>query len=107
VLELLVVNRLIEPGSEFRLHRRWFDHSATDVPQRWKDLFHAEFDLLLYDLTSTYVEGEAESNPKARYGYSRDGRASSPVEDARGVVPWTTSTRRLPDGGPDRTASKW
>jgi hypothetical protein len=28
VLELLVVNRLIEPGSEFRLHRHWFDHSA-------------------------------------------------------------------------------
>jgi transposase len=106
VLELLVVNRLIEPGSEFRLHRHWFDHSAMDVllgrdfavaekdrlyrcldrvlehksdlfvhlQQRWKDLFHAEFDLLLYDLTSTYVEGEAEGNPKARYGYSRDGR---------------------------------
>jgi transposase len=29
---------------------------------------------LLYDLTSTYVEGEAEQNPKARYGYSRDKR---------------------------------
>jgi hypothetical protein len=28
VLELLVVNRLIEPGSEFRVHRHWFDHSA-------------------------------------------------------------------------------
>jgi len=106
VLELLVVNRLIEPGSEFRLHRHWFDHSAMDVllgedfaiaekdrlyrcldrvlehkqdlfvhlQQRWKDLFNAEFDLLLYDLTSTYVEGEAEQNPKARYGYSRDKR---------------------------------
>jgi len=44
------------------------------LQQRWKDLFQAEFDLLLYDLTSTYVEGEAEGNPKARYGYSRDGR---------------------------------
>jgi transposase len=107
VLELLVVNRLIEPGSEFRLHRQWFDRSAMDVllgqdfavaekdrlyrcldrvlehkqdlfvhlEQRWKDLFHAEFDLLLYDLTSTYVEGEAEQNPQARYGYSRDKRA--------------------------------
>src|SRR6201997_3614950 len=106
VLELLVVNRLIDPGSEFRLHRQWFDHSAMDVllgqdfavaekdrlyrcldrvlehkqdlfvhlQQRWKDLFDAEFDLLLYDLTSTYVEGEAEQNPKARYGYSRDKR---------------------------------
>jgi hypothetical protein len=45
------------------------------LQQRWKDLFDAEFDLLLYDLTSTYVEGEAEQNPKAKYGYSRGGRA--------------------------------
>ena len=106
VLELLVVNRLIDPGSEFRVHRQWFDQSAMDVllgqdfqvaekdrlyrcldrvlphkqelfvhlQQRWKDLFEAEFDLLLYDLTSTYVEGEAEQNPKAKYGYSRDGK---------------------------------
>jgi transposase len=106
VLELLVVNRLIDPGSEFRLHRQWFDQSAMDVllgqdfqvaekdrlyrcldrvlphkqelfvhlQQRWQDLFDAEFDLLLYDLTSTYVEGEAEQNPKAKYGYSRDGK---------------------------------
>lgn len=31
VLQLLAVNRLIDPGSEFRLHREWFDHSAMDV----------------------------------------------------------------------------
>src|SRR2546427_29540 len=106
VLGLLVVNRLIDPGSEFRLHRQWFDHSAMDVllgqdfaiaekdrlyrcldrvlehkselfvhlQKRWKDLFEAEFDVLLYDLTSTYVEGDAEQNPQAKYGYSRDGR---------------------------------
>ena len=106
VLELLVVNRLIDPGSEFRVHRQWFDQSAMDVllgqdfavaekdrlyrcldrvlahkqdlfvhlQRRWQDLFAAEFDLLLYDLTSTYVEGAAEQNPKAKYGYSRDGR---------------------------------
>ena len=106
VLELLVVNRLIDPGSEFRLHRQWFDQSAMDVllgvdfavaekdrlyrcldrilehreelfqhlQQRWKTLFDAQFDVLLYDLTSTYVEGEAELNPKAKRGYSRDGR---------------------------------
>jgi transposase len=30
--------------------------------------------VVLYDLTSTYVEGEAEQNPKAKRGYSRDGR---------------------------------
>jgi len=106
VLELLVINRLIDPGSEFRLHRQWFDHSAMDVllgvdfavaekdrlyrcldrilkykqdlflhlQQRWKSLFNVPFDVLLYDLTSTYVEGEAEQNPKAKRGYSRDGR---------------------------------
>jgi transposase len=106
VLELLVVNRLIDPGSEFRVHRQWFDQSAMDVllgvdyavaekdrlyrcldrilehreelfqhlQQRWKSLFDAQFDVLLYDLTSTYVEGEAELNPKAKRGYSRDGR---------------------------------
>jgi transposase len=106
VLELLVVNRLIDPGSEFRVHRQWFDQSAMDVllgvdyavaekdrlyrcldrilehreelfqhlQQRWKSLFDVQFDVLLYDLTSTYVEGEAELNPKAKRGYSRDGR---------------------------------
>ena len=106
VLELLVVNRLIDPGSEFRLHRQWFDQSAMDVllgvdfavaekdrlyrcldrilkhkgdlfvhlQQRWKNLFDVSFDVLLYDLTSTYVEGEAEQHPKAKRGYSRDGR---------------------------------
>jgi transposase len=37
-------------------------------------LFGAEFDVLLYDLTSTYVEGAAERNPMMRRGYSRDHR---------------------------------
>ena len=106
VLELLAVNRLIDPGSEFRLHRQWFERSAMDellgldlavaekdrlyrcldrvlehkpelfvhLRQRWQDLFDAQFDLLLYDLTSTYVEGEAEEIPKAKRGYSRDKR---------------------------------
>jgi transposase len=106
VLELLVVNRLIDPGSEFRVHRQWFDQSAMDallgvdfavaekdrlyrcldrilehrqelfrhLRQRWTTLFDVGFDVLLYDLTSTYVEGAAELNPKAKRGYSRDGR---------------------------------
>ncbi len=42
--------------------------------QKWADLFRADFEVLLYDLTSTYFEGEMEENPKARPGYSRDGR---------------------------------
>ena len=106
VLQLLVVNRLIDTGSEFRLHRQWFDQSAMAellgvdfaaaekdrlyrcldrigdhkqalfvyLRQRWQDLFGAQFDILLYDLTSTYFEGEAEQTPKAKRGYSRDHR---------------------------------
>jgi transposase len=106
VLQLLVVNRLIEPGSEFRLHRHWFLTSAMDellnadfivaekdrlyrcldrilehkqdlfvfLRKKWADLFAADFEVLLYDLTSTYFEGEMEQNSKARRGYSRDGR---------------------------------
>jgi transposase len=106
VLRLLVVNRLIEPGSEFHVHRQWFDRSAmgdllaTDfavaekdrlyrcldrilgyksalfrhLRERWEDLFGAQFDVLLYDLTSTYIEGAGEEIPKAKYGYSRDKR---------------------------------
>ena len=106
VLRLLVVNRLIDPGSEFRVHRQWFLASAMDellgvayqvaekdrlyrcldrllehkqelfvyLKQRWADLFQADFEVLLYDLTSTCFEGEMEQNPKAKRGYSRDGR---------------------------------
>ncbi len=106
VLRLLVVNRLLDPGSEFRVHRQWFDQTAmaellgTDfavaekdrlyrcldrllehkqelfqhLRQRWQDLFATPFDVLFYDLTSTYFEGEAEEIPKAKRGYSRDHR---------------------------------
>jgi len=44
------------------------------LKQRFGELFGAEFDVLLYDLTSTYVEGAAEKNPMMRRGYSRDHR---------------------------------
>ena len=44
------------------------------LKQRYGDLFGAEFDVLLYDLTSTYVEGAAEKNPLMHRGYSRDHR---------------------------------
>lgn len=113
VLELLAVNRLCEPGSEFAVHRRWFLHSAMDelldvdfqvaekdrlyrcldrilpfkdelcqhLTERWKTLFQARFDVLLYDLTSTYFEGLCEQIPMAKHGYSRDGRP-----DCRQVV---------------------
>jgi transposase len=44
------------------------------LKERYGALFGAEFDVLLYDLTSTYVEGAAERNPMVRRGYSRDHR---------------------------------
>ena len=106
VLRLLVVNRLLDPGSEFRVHRQWYLTTALDellgtdfavaekdrlyrcldrllehkrelflwLREKWADLFQADFEVLLYDLTSTYFEGEMEENPKALRGYSRDGR---------------------------------
>jgi transposase len=124
VLQLLVVNRLIDPGSEFRVHRLWFVQSAMadllgadfavaakdrlyrcldrllphkqtlfqHLKQRWQDLFQAQYEVLLYDLTSTYFEGEAELIPKARFGYSRDKRS-----DCRQVVIALVIT---PDGFP-------
>src|SRR5436190_18739825 len=45
------------------------------LKNRYGELFGAEFDVLLYDLTSTYVEGAAEKNPMVRRGYSRDHRS--------------------------------
>ena len=110
VLQTLCAYRLIDPGSEWRLHRQWFEQSAMGdllgadfgqlaeshklyechdlllehkaalfehLAQRWKDLFNAKFEVLLYDLTSSYFE----SNPpfpeedKRKFGYSRDKRA--------------------------------
>jgi transposase len=57
------------------------DELFRHLRQRWRDLFAAEFDVLLYDLTSTYFEGLCRQNPKAKHGYSRDGRG-----DCRQVV---------------------
>ena len=106
VLTISVAYRLIEPGSEWRCHRHWYDRSAMGdllgdgfawggkdqlydvldrllqyrqslfihLQERWKDLFGIKLDVLLYDLTSTYFEGQAEGVPKARRGYSRDHR---------------------------------
>jgi len=38
------------------------------------ELFGTPFDILLYDITSTYFEGQAQANPQAQHGYSRDSR---------------------------------
>ena len=108
VLFVLVAYRLLSPGSEWRLHRHWFERSAlgdllgadaalADIHTlyachdrllehkqavfdhlvgRWRDLFNASFDVLLYDLTSTYFESDppADDEDKRRHGYSRDHR---------------------------------
>jgi len=115
VLKTLVAYRLIDPGSEWRLHRQWFDASAMAdlldsdfalaekntlyrcldrlvehknelfkfLKRRWGELFGAKFDVLLYDLTSTYFESDVERAPDdlRQYGYSRDKRG-----DCRQVV---------------------
>lgn len=44
------------------------------LKNRLGELFGLEYDLLLYDVTSTYFEGQAEANPRAKRGYSRDHR---------------------------------
>jgi transposase len=46
--------------------------------QRFGELFELKCDLLLYDITSTYFEGDAEGNPLAQRGYSRDSRPDRP-----------------------------
>jgi hypothetical protein len=106
VLKTLVSYRLIDPGSEWRLHRHWYVHSAmgdllgddfrvaeistlyrcldkvvahkaalfTYLRDRWKTLFGACFDVLLYDLTSTYFEVDVPPVGKRTFGYSRDKR---------------------------------
>jgi len=115
VLKTLVTYRLIDPGSEWRLHRQWFDASAMAdlldsdfalaekntlyrcldrlvehkdelskfLKRRWGELFGAKFDVLLYDLTSTYFESDVERSAAdlRQYGYSRDKRG-----DCRQVV---------------------
>ncbi len=46
--------------------------------QRLGELFQLSYDVLLYDLTSTYFEGQCAANPQARRGYSRDSRPDCP-----------------------------
>jgi hypothetical protein len=53
----------------------------THLTERWRDLFNASFDVLLYDLTSTYFEVNASDLPEGsqrRHGYSRDKRPDCP-----------------------------
>ena len=106
VLKTLTMCRLIDPGSEWRLHRQWYERSAmgdllaedlsvaqpdtlyrcldklpehkqalfTHLRGRWETLFGASFEVLLYDLTSTYFECDVPEAGLRRFGYSRDKR---------------------------------
>lgn len=47
----------------------------NELKEQFGTLFQLEYDILLYDLTSTYLEGLAEENDLARRGYSRDHRS--------------------------------
>jgi transposase len=107
VLKVLVCQRLLAPGSEWRLHRQWFGETALAdllgedlgvaekdtlyrcldrlldhkeaffqfLTGRWQTLFGARFDVLLYDLTSTYFECVPPEKGKRKFGYSRDKRS--------------------------------
>lgn len=106
VFKTLVCYRLIDPGSEWRLHRYWYEQSAmgdllgedfglvqidklyrcsdkllphkedlfTSLKQRWQALFDVGFEVLLYDLSSTYFESDPPEEGKRKFGYSRDER---------------------------------
>ena len=58
------LDRIVEHKQELFVH----------LKQKWAELFAADFEVLLYDLTSTYFEGEMEECGKAKRGYSRDSR---------------------------------
>ncbi len=109
VLKTLCINRLVDPSSEWRVHREWFQRTALAdllgcgpevaakdtlyrcldkalphkdelfrfLRERWAGLFGASFDVLLYDLTSTYFESDPPfpEGDKRRHGYSRDHRS--------------------------------
>jgi hypothetical protein len=76
--------RLAEPHKLYACHDFLLAHKAdlfAHLVARWRDLFNAEFDVLLYDLTSTYFEINAADVPegdKRRHGYSRDKRPDCP-----------------------------
>lgn len=70
---------LVDPHVLYRVHDRLLAHKSAlfdHLTQRWRELFDARYEVLLYDLTSTYFESDPpleESDPR-RHGYSRDHR---------------------------------
>ena len=67
----------IELQSLYRCQDKLLAHKQdlfSYLQKRWQDLFQAEFEVLLYDLTSTYFECDPPASGKRRFGYSRDKR---------------------------------
>jgi len=54
------------------------DELCRHLQRRYGELFGCSFDFMFYDITSTYFEGSAKTNPQAKRGYSRDGRPDCP-----------------------------
>jgi transposase len=75
---------LAEAHKLYRCHDRLLQYKEElfqHLTKRWRDMFNADFDVLLYDLTSTYFEINAADVPegdKRRHGYSRDKRPDCP-----------------------------
>lgn len=70
----------VEKVNESRLYRtldRIVEHKdevCKNLQERYRDWFGTDFEFLIYDITSTYFEGQGKKNPQARRGYSRDHR---------------------------------
>ncbi len=75
-----VDERVAQPATLYRCHDQLLAHKEAlfaHLRERWSDLFAARYDILLYDLTSTYFEcdvPEVENDPR-QFGYSRDRRS--------------------------------
>jgi hypothetical protein len=123
VLKTLVCYRLLDPGSEWRLHRHWYDHSAlgdllgedaaladshklyrcldqllahktalfSHLEERWRNLFDARFEVLLYDLTSTYfgAPGQAWRFQRVKFPHRQEGKPPH-RESSLGLMEVTT-----------------
>lgn len=143
ILQVLVTQRLLAPGSEWHLHRDWFARTAladllggdfglaeihklyatldhvlplkdklfNHLRDQWRDLFGATYEVLLYDLTSTYFETDTPADPAdpRRHGYSRDHRSDCPqVVIALVVTPegYPLAYEVLPGNTADNTTLK-
>ena len=143
VLKTQVCYQLIDPGSEWRLHRHWYEHSAMGdllsspmgvvaddvlyrcldkllahkralfsfLRERWETLFDARFDVLLYDLTTSWNQKSAAVRPAPDPASATCNRCASPSNDpaARWADPpprprrRCSSNRRASPSAPDRT----